>query len=152
MRHLLRIFLEILGPPLVGAVSFCSIWYFDLRAHFHFFDLVKVCLFMSYAVGTLPSFIYMLAMELSFCRGWLPTTWRAVGLSSFLGLCAGVAIARPALTTHLNVSGVSPFGTGVLLVGVGLWTGFVMGLLLIRLAHWSERKARPASLQPRVQP
>jgi hypothetical protein len=144
-----RIVLEMLAPPAIGALSF--IFYQAYQAN-HFppdAEDVRLCLLLGYFFGFIPSLIYTAFMERAIKRGLQPKTWRFVGFSSILGLLAGVAIATVVGTgdDELRVSDL----LGSLAVD-GLWTGFVLGLLLKSLAHWSDRRNPPPTALPPAKP
>jgi len=158
MKRGTRITLEILGPPAIGALSVAGYWAFldhlynapvgeFAHATPGFLEISLAFLGLGYISAIIPSVIYMTVMERSIRRGWFPTAWRTVGLSSLLGLGAGSALGATEYLFPMRRAGVMP-----LVVFVGLWTGFVMGLVIKGLTHWGERKSLSSVSQPGTMP
>lgn len=148
-----RIVLEMLGPPAIGALSFL---FYDTYQRDNFppdTDTVIIFLVFGYWFALIPSLIYTTLMERVMKRGLQPKTWQCVGFSSLLGLLSGLVIAIFVGSIDDEKHALDVLGNLAL---DGLWTGFVMGLLLKGLAHWRDRNippsARPPSPSPHVIP
>jgi len=132
-----RIALEIFAPTLLGVLLPFAFWQglAALRGAsgqfllFQAQDLARSLIWV-YLFGGPPSVGYMAIMEWRFARGLDPRSWRAVGLSTLLGLAAGLGIALflvfswwPHATVPLNLG------------GIGLTVGFVLGLVIRRFSR-----------------
>ncbi|MBI3886764.1 MAG: hypothetical protein HY302_13690 [Opitutae bacterium] len=135
MKRRSRIALEALGPPLLGAAAIFSPLVVEaaraaiLEGKFGgwTWEGVKffwVVVFVAYLVAGLPSLFYTAIMEWRFHRGLDPRSWRAVALSTFLGLLSGLAISgvlsglkwKPEVWAYYS--------------GVGVAVGFLLGWLI----------------------
>lgn len=135
-----RIALEVLGPPFLGAILMTS---YTIGEHLlRNGDLSFVFLqgrdyllvfFFAYVFGILPSLAYMGLMEAAFNRGLDPTDWRAVGLSSGLGLLAGAGIMLFVSSGRASVGELTYFAI----------FGLIVGLLLGLIIWFFTRKSAP---------
>ena len=135
-----RIALEVLGPPFLGAFLMMG---FSIGEHllrngslsFVFLqgrDYLLV-FFYAYVFGTLPSLAYMGLMEAAFRRRLDPTEWRAVGLSSGLGLLAGAGIMLLVSSGRASARELTYFAA----------FGFIVGLLLGLIIRFLTRRSAP---------
>ena len=137
-----RIMLEILAPtPLALLLLFGNflaqgIWQ-GRRPHPAGSDLLGLLFYLlyGYLIAGIPSLITAGVIEWRFARGLKPSSWRAVGLFSLLGLMSGLLMA----TTIMLLSSYDERLSGFLYFSVwGASTGTVLGLLV---KAWSvERK------------
>ncbi len=137
MKRKARIALEILGPSFLGVVLPFGLWqglaavqgasgqFLWLQMH----ELPNT-LGWAYLFGGPPSVVYMVVMEWRFARGLDPRSWRAVGLSTLLGLAAGLSIAFT-LISGWWPDVVAPLNLG----GIGVAVGFVLGLIIRRFSR-----------------
>lgn len=130
-----RIALEILGPPLLGGGlvlvgwAVVALWNFltgatPIRWDPQALAWVLVVLIYAYALAGIPSILYALVMEWWFSRGLNPASWRAVGLSAFLGFLAGGGMISVLSGFHLESALLAFWG------GLGSAVGFLLGLFI----------------------
>ena len=131
-----RIALEILGPAPIGVlVSIAgtgarNLWLRPengIPATDYLMVLPGLILFAYLCVG-IQSLFYMAILEWGFSRGLNPAGWRSVGLSTFLGLASGAAIAAAYGFDRSDVieSWITSGGTGA---SVGLILGVLIKFL-----------------------
>lgn len=143
MTHRKRIALELLGPPLLGAVLFCALpWaqraWISVRQGRppgydpHFFQNVGFVLLLAYVLAGIPSIVYTLVMEWRFARGLDPKNWWTVALSALLGTIAGGTIGISWDAGRWNL------GAWILLGVTGLGVGFLLGSLIKMLSKPKE--------------
>jgi hypothetical protein len=142
MKSTLRIFLELFGPPAISSLSlfFYSVLLNDALASLN--DLAGA-LFVGYLFTIIPSLVCTVIMEQKIKRGLHLKTWQGVGFASVLGLLTGGAFSllmSPLAYVGFRGTALEWFMTCVIFTLDGLWTGFVMGLLLKILARWGDRK------------
>lgn len=135
-----RVVLELLGPPLLGAIILMAISYAQtLWIALQNWKTPKVepgilkpfgLLIFAYLFAGIPSVIYTLVMEWRFAKGLDPESWRTIQVSACLGTMAGIFVGLLVGEFHLN----SAFW---LMSGIGLIVGFLMGLLI---KHGSTEK------------
>jgi hypothetical protein len=133
MKRAFRILLEVFGPPAIGSIAmfvYVACQSDDITSIGALLELAGLYLVFGTLVHAFYGLIYMTIIEVAIRRGLPPSSWRLVGLSSLLGLLVGVKIAAP----YFQIS-VAPMSPGFLILD-GLGTGFVMGLLLKRMAYW----------------
>lgn len=137
-----RIALELLGPPLLGAIllfayaSASAVWNEAANgAHesFHLKEWLGIgmaYMFFAYSVAAIPAIIYTVIMEWRFARKFEPGSWQTVQLSTFLGVVAGMIVG-------LMVDEFNFHSAFWLMSSIGLSVGFLLGLLI---KHWSTEK------------
>jgi len=147
MKRPLRIALEIIGPPLFGLLPFYVMMTPDLIANIaygHVNPAEHFAIFGgAYMVAGIPSIIYAVVMETAFSRFFSPKSWRAVMLSTILGLFSGVLISGVAGALRIgHDTGHSVFVTLIpTMVPLGIFVGFLMGLLVKVLSETEPNQA-----------
>jgi len=139
-----RIALELLGPPLLGALilgtsnALYAIWT-QPRTDSLGESLSQIGAYLlfavigAYMIAGIPSIICTCVIEWRFAQGLNPATWRAVRLFSALGFVSGNMIA--VYLTDFRW-GIGTLWLGTVSVGVGLLVGFLLGILIKR---WSTK-------------
>jgi hypothetical protein len=137
-----RIALELLGPPAIGAVlmialmaGFTVVLAIEKGDTLHRLkELAQGAVFFvvfAYMFAGAQSILYACIMEWQYARGLDPCSWRAVALSSGLGLASGAAIMLViGWRGDLHAQWL-----WVLYGGVGLLVGLLLGLLIRRLSR-----------------
>jgi len=130
MNRKTRIALELLGPPVIGAGGL-TVWaaarlewapdgpgraVASLPVLFAFHVV-----FAFFCIG-LQTLVYTAVMEWRFARGLDPRSWRAVGLSTFLGWASGAVLAVG--------YGIGRQDTWYLFNGLGPAVGLLLGLIV----------------------
>jgi hypothetical protein len=108
-------------PPMTAAiVCFAGI---SVLAERISWELARMTLLVAYTLALVPSIAYSCVMEVAFTKGLHAGSWRAVGLSSVLGACAGLVIS---LVLAGQGIGLAP---AILLAPLGLFVGALQGVL-----------------------
>ena len=140
-----RIAFELLGPPFIGASPFIvaiagsSLWDTITKSRPWKFPLetlqmIGTFLLFAYAIVGLQSILFTAIMEWRFTCSLDPRSWRAVWLSSSLGLASGAVVALA-----YGFRRGDQIGLWLFWGGFGLAVGFTMGLLIKALS--TEKKS-----------
>lgn len=136
-----RIALELLGPPLLGALYWAESWLLMMAtqrppnvkwpdwntAAIAAWSVIMII--YAYLFAGLPSLAYTVIMEWRFVRGLDPRGSQSIGLSAILGLLSGVVIGSP-FGFRMGHDFEFVFGW------FGLTVGFTLGWLI---RQWSAR-------------
>lgn len=146
-----RIALELLGPAFIGAAPFIvalagfSLWETFTKNQPWKFPLealqgIGMILLVAYVCVGIQSILFTAILEWQFARGLDPRSWRAVGLSSLLGLASGAVVALA-----YGFKRDDQLGLWLFWGGFGLAVGFTLGLLI----KWrSPKTASPTQSIP----
>lgn len=131
-----RISLEIIGPPILGA----SLWVLSTMAGeiwarggeacswenlVGMIGLLAMTTVYACVFAGIPSLLYAVIMEWRFARGFDPSSWWSVGLSTLLGSASGCLIVLFFGWPRLMAPSM-----WILFGGIGTAVGFVLGLLI----------------------
>jgi len=142
MKRSTRIALELLGPPLLGALL---LWLTVLPidgsfgAGVDWWVMLSWMVLWAYLFAGIPSILYTLTMEVAFAKGLNAGRWPATAFSGLLGAGAGVSMVLVLMGWQFDAAVLLRFGE------LGLTVGLVLGLVI----KFSSAQKKPGAEGPR---
>jgi hypothetical protein len=131
MKRPLRILFQILVPPILGLLPVYVMMTPDLISEIAYGHVKPgehlAIILGAYLAAGIPSVVYTVVMEIAFSRFLSPASWRAVLLSTVLGLLAGLLIGAVLNSIDHGRDGESH--VILTMLPTGMVVGFVMGIL-----------------------